>query len=203
MNSQSPASEPSYRLSQLISVIRNRRTIRSYADRPIPQELILRLLLASKASVSLDWNDSVARLIYFNSQQGKRKAAGLIMDAYKNQKLYKWLPKKLNQAMAERIARIPAFLAVIRKLGPSSQHNDRNYAAISAMIQSFSLLAWENDIGIVWNTDPALREPSVAAGLGLQEDERIVCLLYMGMYDKAPKPKARTAIAQKLTHLAP
>jgi hypothetical protein len=71
------------------------------------------------------------------------------------------------------------------------------------MIQSFSLLAWENDIGLVWSTDPALREPTVAVGLGLQEDERIVCLLYMGMYDKAPKPKARTAIAQKLTHLAP
>ncbi len=184
--------------SDLSRLVRERRSIRSFAKRDLSQKLVTELLQAAEASTPSAQQEPPHRFILVASPEGKAKAASLIMDAYSEQGLYKWIPSKLNQLMADRIAQIPAFLIVIAK---DREDGERGLATVSAVLQSLTLLAWEQGIGAVWNTEPFMHKPSFTSGIGLQADERIVTILYLGYYEKAPKTKPRTPAANKLTDL--
>jgi len=184
--------------SVLSRLVRERRSIRSFAKRALSPELVTELLQAAEASALPAGREPSHRFILASSSEGKAKAASMIMDTYSEQGLYKWMPNKLNQLMADRIAQIPAFLIVIVK---EQEESRRNYATVSAVLQSLSLLAWEQGIGTVWNTEPFMHKPSFTSGIGLQADERIVTILYLGYCEKAPKTKPRTSAVSKLTYL--
>ncbi|MFB9277024.1 nitroreductase family protein [Cohnella cellulosilytica] len=184
--------------SELSRLVRERRSIRNFAKRALSRELVVELLQAAEASTPAAQREPSHRFILVASPEGKAKAASLIMDTYAEQGLYKWIPNKLNQLMADRIAQIPAFLIVIAK---DSGEGGRELATVSAVLQSLALLAWEQGIGAVWNTEPFMHKPSFTSGIGLRADERIVTILYLGYCEKTPKTKPRTPAASKLTHL--
>lgn len=182
-------------------LIKDRRTIRSFNSRSVSRELVAELLNAAGASTPMEGTAPACRIVYIASPEGKAKTASAIMATYADQKPYKWLPGKLNKMMTDRIAQIPAFGAVIMKEEGKQERDERRYAAVCALLQSFSLLAWEHGIGMVWNTEPFLDKPAFKKDMGLKPDERFVCILYMGYYDKKPKMKNRIPAAQKLTYL--
>jgi nitroreductase len=184
--------------SALSRLVRERRSIRSFAKRDLSHELIVELLQAAEASVLSTDQVPSHRFLLLASPEGKAKAASIVMDAYSEQGLYKWLPNKLNQLMADRIAQIPAFLIAIAK---DRGQKEREHATVSAVLQSLTLLAWEHDIGAVWNTESFMHKPSFKLGVGVQEDERIVTILYLGYCEKVPKTKPRTPAEKKLTYL--
>lgn len=184
--------------SDLAQIVRERRSIRAFAKRDLSQELITGLLQAAEASAPSTERTPAHRFILVASPEGKAKAASMVMDTYSEQGLYKWIPNKLTQLMADRIAQIPAFLIVILK---DRGQRERELAAVSAVLQSLTLLAWEQGIGAVWNTEPFMQKPSFASGIGVQADERIVTILYLGYCEKVPKTKPRSPAAKKLTYL--
>ncbi|RXZ82280.1 hypothetical protein EBB07_11445 [Paenibacillaceae bacterium] len=187
--------------SDISELVRQRRTIRSYATREVPDQLIKNLLQASADSVAAFPPELACRFRLITSQEGKEKLASLIMGTYAEQKVYKWVPGKIQQVMLDRIVKIPAFLAVILKKNGNSEQYDRSFAAICAMLQSFSLLSWEEKIGSVWTTDHFMLKPSFRAGMDLEEDEDVVSMLYLGYYEKIPRGKNRTPASKKLTFL--
>lgn len=182
-------------------LIRERRTIRSFAKRAISGKELANLLDLAAQSVLLEHEPEALRFIICASEQGKRKAGAAIMDAYSSQGLYRWMPGKFIQAMAERVAKIPAIVAVIRRELADDASNDRQLAAASAIVHSFTLLAWERKLGLVWNTEPIVEHAALTTGIGLAADERLICLLYIGEFDKMPKSKRRTAAQEKWTVL--
>ncbi|WP_051286838.1 hypothetical protein [Paenibacillus taiwanensis] len=123
------------------------------------------------------------------------------MSIYTEQKLYKWVPNKVSQFMINRIMKIPALLAVITRFDVDIDQRKRNDAAVSSLLHTFSLLAWEQRIGMVWGTDEKLQHPSLSKGLGLQPGEHLHCLCYVGEYDKVPKAKPRIGAKHKFTLL--
>lgn len=54
---------------------------------------------------------------------------------------------------------------------------------------------------MVWNTEPVVEHEALAASIGLAGDERLVCLLYLGEYDKVPKGKMRKPASEGWTVL--
>jgi len=156
--------------------------------------------LAERA-VTLKYDEEALRFVIFATEEGKRQAGAAIMAAYSNQGLYRWIPGKLLQTLAEQVAKTPAIVAVIRRETDAPSFNDRQLAAASAIIHGFTLLAWERKLGLVWNTEPVVEHDALAASIGLAEDERLVCLLYLGEYDKVPRGKMRKPASERWTVL--
>ncbi|WP_258206998.1 nitroreductase family protein [Paenibacillus radicibacter] len=188
-------------IQQLTQVIRERRTTRSYIDRPVTTETVMELLKAASEKIPSDWEDPNARFILVSSQQAKEKVVSKMMEALQEQTLYRLMPKKLNQSFASKILSIPTYLVVVQKTGQDAIKNDRDYAAISAMLHSYSLLAWERGIGLVWNTEAFMQKQVFMNALELEDNERIVCTLFMGYNDRVPKTGKRTAAEKKVTFI--
>lgn len=182
-------------------VIRERRTIRRFAKRALSGEELEAMFRLAERAVTLKYDEEALRFVIFATEEGKRQAGAAIMAAYSNQGLYRWIPGKLLQTLAEQVAKTPAIVAVIRRETDDPSFNDRQLAAASAIIHGFTLLAWERKLGLVWNTEPVVEHEALAASIGLAEDERLVCLLYLGEYDKVPKGKMRKPASERWTVL--
>ncbi|MBS4209324.1 nitroreductase family protein [Bacillus sp. FJAT-50079] len=193
-------SKPSQDALDMAHLIRERRTIRKFELRPVSNHLVTELLRVSIQSIALDQQYDSYRFLFISSQKAKEKVASAIMKAYLDQRM-KWLPNKLNQALVERTARIPAFLIAIQKGMGKAEDRERDYAAICAMLQSFSLLGWQDGLGMVWNTESYIHEKAFSDAIKLQEDERVICIMYIGYFKKIPRAKQRTPAIEKLTLL--
>lgn len=191
-------SEPFQEAARLI---RERRSIRRFTKHSVSGQELADLLKLGASTVTLEHDEDALRFIVFADEEGKRKAGAAVMAAYSSQGLYRWMPGKFVQAMADQVSKIPAIVAVVRREQDDAVGNDRQLAAASAIVHSFTLLAWERKLGLVWNTDPVVEHKELTSGLGLAADERIICLLYIGEYEKLPKGKRRTAALEKWTEL--
>src|SRR5690625_7423641 len=54
-----------------------------------------------------------------------------------------------------------AILVVIMEEPKAKKQWEENYGATASMIQNFWLLAWEQDLGVVWKTNPHIYDPQV------------------------------------------
>jgi nitroreductase len=195
--SYSPAN--AIQAAEISQLIRHRRTIRNFTDSEVSQEQITDLLKAATQAVFPNTDNPPCRFILVTTPAGKQRAGELIMGTYSEMKLYKWMPGKINQMMIDRIVKIPALLFVIAKQDADAQHNEWNFSQVCAMLHSFSLLAWDEALGLVWGTGDFMNNASLVAGLGLQADEKLHCLMYLGHFDKVPKTKSRTPAVKKWT----
>ena len=53
-------------------------------------------------------------------------------------------------------------------------------------MQNFQLLAWERGLGCVWKSGGLNYNPLFIEGIGLTRGQRIVGILHIGYFDKAP-----------------
>jgi len=201
MIEETSAAEADDQTTQILRLVRERRTIRNFTAEAISPALITELLQTAEASITKTGAELPWRFLIASSEEGKQRAADSIMSTYTEQGLLKWIPSKINRIMADRIVKIPAILFVIRKKEINEEERVRHYADLCALLQSFSLLAWEKRLGMVWGTGEYLDKPSLHKGIALTEEEQIHCMLYLGKYDKTPKMKPRTAAARKFTTL--
>ena len=64
-------------------------------------------------------------------------------------------------------------------------------------MQNFQLLAWERGLGCVWKSGGLNYNPLFIEGIGLTRGQRIVGILHIGYFDKAPEGKARTRLRRR------
>ena len=167
----------------------------------VDPDLVMELLETADQSIAGHIGEPDARFMLIATPEGKERVVAMMMEALTEQKLYRWIPNKLSQMMSDRILKIPAFLIVIQKTRGSQEKVDQDYAALSAMLHSFSLLAWERGIGMVWNTESFVHRPSFRNHIGLEAAEKVICIQYMGYTEKIPKGRQRTPAAKKVTFL--
>ena len=187
--------------SSLINLIKDRRTIRKFEEGNLPSALLYKLLQESAELTIGPDSETPFRFILAVTAEEKNLAASIIMKTYAELAIYKWVPGKIRGFMADRIEKIPAIGITVLKKGKDSEAYDQNFALTSAAVHNFSLLLWEQNIGMVWGTGDVLHYPSFTKGLQLQEDEEVHSMVYIGKYLKKPKAKARTEVAKKLTKL--
>lgn len=182
----------------LAELIRERRSIRKCSSRPVEQELVVELL--SRATRLQPSVDAVSwRVVYAGTPEARKRLVDCMLEQISQSKLGKLIPGKLLEVIKKRFTDIPAHVIVMSTVGPDRLTNDRNYAAVCGMMQSFQLLGWEQGLGMLWDTESMIQHEGFFKGIGLREDERFVGILHLGYYDKAPRSRKRTPAEQKWT----
>ncbi|WP_170006241.1 nitroreductase family protein [Bacillus fonticola] len=180
-------------VSRIAQTIRERRSIKTgYTNEPVSKELITELLedavWAPTHGLREPW-----RFIFVSSEE---------KEAFVEQ-LVQTFPIEVREAKRNNFSKPAAILIVIMKTDPRQKQWEENFGAVSSLIQNFSLLAWERQLGVVWKTNPHIYDPKVRALLDVQADEKIAGFLHMGYFDEVPKARPRTAVEELLTVYSP
>lgn len=175
--------------SSIAKVIRERRSIKTgYTDQPVSQELIETLLedavWAPNHGLREPW-----RFITVPTEKKQEFINDLVAT----------FPKDMQENRRTYFSMPSAFMVVIMKEDPRQKQWDEDYGAVSAMIQNFQLLAWEQGLGVVWKTNPHNYDPKVHKLLGVEPGEKIVGFIHMGYFEDTPIARSRTPIKEKLS----
>lgn len=177
----------------IADVIRERTSIKTgYLEKEVSRELVLSLLKdavwAPTHGVREPW-----RFIFVS---GERKEDFI-------QAVLKCHEPAKHENMRKKFDEVPAFLAVLMNEDPRPKVWDEDFAATSCMLQNLQLLAWEQDLGMVWKTPNHINDPKFRTELGAKPGEKIVGVLHIGYFDKkaaAAKVRKRTDPAEKWTN---
>lgn len=173
--------------SELAQIIRDRRAIKEgYTNKEVKEELVFNLLkyavYAPTHGMRQPWR------FVFIDQDNKPDFAKKVGTTY---------PENLQQNRENYLNEPNAILIVIMDEPKAQKQWDENYGATASMIQNFWLLAWEQELGVCWKTNPHIYDPQVKDILNVKENEKIVGFLHLGYFDEAPPRKERLTIADK------
>ncbi|HLS07952.1 nitroreductase [Lentibacillus sp.] len=173
----------------LKKVIRDRRSVKKYYNhKPVAEETVIELLedavWAPTHGVRQPW-----RFIFIEPEQTETFA----------KKVAATYPEERQQNRLEYLREPSAFLIVVMEVPESQKQYDENFGATACMIQNFWLLAWEQQLGVVWKTNSHIYDPKVKQILNVGENEKIVGFLHLGYFDEKPAKKDRISAAEKFS----
>src|SRR5690625_1377414 len=175
--------------SNIAEIIRERRAVKkNYTDKPV-EESVVRELLEDAVWAPTHGMRQPWRFIFVPQEKlptfAKKVAATYSEDMQQNREDY------LNEPNA--------ILVVVMEEPEAQKQWDENFGATASMIQNFWLLAWEQNLGVVWKTNPHIYYPEVKEILGVGETEKIVGFIHLGYFDKQPIVKDRISVDEKFT----
>ncbi|WP_404457396.1 nitroreductase [Oceanobacillus kapialis] len=173
----------------LAKAIRERRSVKKgYNDKPVTEEVILDLLedavWAPTHGMRQPW-----RFIFV----GPKKLGSFA------KKVASTYPEERQQNREDYLNEPNAILVVVMDEPEIPKQWEENYGAVASMIQNFWLLAWENQLGAVWKTNPHIYDPKVKKILDIAEEEKIVGFIHLGYFDEQPAEKERMPVAYKFS----
>lgn len=175
--------------SVLSTIIKERRSIKTgYTNKKVEESLIKELLSdaiwAPTHGLRQPW-----RFIFVDKDHlpifAKKVAATYKKDMQQNREDY------LNEPNA--------ILVVVMEVPEMEKQWDENFGATASLIQNFSLLAWEKQLGVVWKTNPHIYDPKVKEMLNVAENEKIVGFIHLGYFDEKPEKKDRISVDEKFS----
>lgn len=181
--------EQTKQLTDLAKLIRARRSVKKdYTNRTVEENTILELLdsavWAPTHGMRQPW-----RFIFVGADRkesfAKKVAATYPEEKQENREAY------LNEPNA--------LLVVIMDVPDNQKQYDENFGATASMIHNFQLLAWEQQLGVVWKTNPHIYDPVVKSTLDVEDEEKIVGFIHMGYFDETPIAKPRKSAVDKFT----
>jgi len=153
-------------------LIRSRRSIFSFEDRPVPRPLLQRCLQAAtwapNRGLTQPWRFVVL-------------PPAAVLDAP-------------DEATTLALAAAPVRLAVLQRLAPDPAVRDADRLAVGAAVQNLLLCAWDEGVGGLWAT----AGPLATAAAGAGADEVVAALLALGYAESVPPVRPRRR-AQELT----
>lgn len=181
--------EQTKRLTALQKVIRDRRAVKKhYNNQPVSEETVIELLTdavwAPTHGVRQPW-----RFIFVGPDQTENFA----------EQIAATYPADRQQNRFEYLSEPTAFLIVVMDEPESQKQWDENFGATASMIQNFWLLAWEQQLGVVWKTNSHIYNIKVKEILNVGESEKIVGFLHLGYFDEKPAKKDRIPAVEKFT----
>lgn len=171
----------------------NRRSIKKFKKDPVDIEEIIELLNVAKWAPNHKLTEPWRFQLYAGA--GKEKFINAFLSS---QRLDGTLPDKAKKKAAY-FRDIPLHLVVIMPEDSRKKRWDEDYAAISALIQNFQLVAWERGVGMIWRTNDWTHDMNFKEALGVKPNEKIVGTLMIGYPEHIPSPEQRTDIRKLLT----
>ena len=173
--------------TKLATIIRERRAVKNrYTDKEVTEETVLALLndaiWAPTHGMRQPW-----RFIFVNQNQ-KENFSKKIASTY---------PEERQENREDYLNEPNAHLIVIMEEPELQKQWDENYGATASMIQNFWLLAWEQELGVVWKTNPHIYDPKVKELLNVGDNEKIVGFIHLGYFDEQPIKKDRKPVVEK------
>lgn len=173
--------------TNLAKTIRERRSIKAnYTKQEVTETTVLDILedaiWAPTHGLRQPWR------FIFIGQDHKNNFAKQIASTY---------PKEIQNNREKYLNEPNAHLVIIMEEPDSQKQWDENFGATASMIQNFSLLAWEKQLGVVWKTNPHIYDPKVKEILNVTANEKIVGFLHLGYFDEVPIPSDRITTINK------
>lgn len=176
--------------SSLRETIRNRRAVKKgYTNKEVTEELIRELL--SDASWAPTHGMRQPWRFVFVHQDRLPEFARDIASTY---------PETLQENREAYLNEPNAILVAIMDEPTQQKQYDENFGAIASLIQNFWLLAWEQELGVVWKTNPHIYNEDVKEMIGVKEHEKIVGFIHLGYFDEEPISKERIDIKNLMSN---
>ncbi len=181
----------------ILKSINNRRSIKTFTDRPVSRGEIEQLLdavcQAPNHRMTEPWRFYVlgprARHAYGRAL-GHRKAKR-VDDAE--------AARAVVEKVAETHESLPAMLAVSVTLDENPEIREEDFAAAYMGLQNLSLVAPSMGLGTHIKTGAIMDDPAARAAVGVPEGERIVAIVNVGVPDELPDGKVRRPAGELTT----
>jgi nitroreductase len=177
----------------LMDAIRQRRSVKKFADRPVAREEVEQLLdaavLAPNHRLTQPWRFYVlgpaARRAY-GAALGERKARR-VEDAE--------AARMVRDKVASEHEALPAMIAVAMVQSDNAEIREEDYAATMMAVQNLALAALPLGLGTHIKTGGVMQDAAARAAVGVAADERIVAIINLGEPAEIPPPKERAPAA--------
>ena len=108
------------------------------------------------------------------------------------------LPPESLEKERQKPLRAPLIIAVgVDKPVEPKVLEIENICAASAACQNILLAAHALGLAAIWRTGPAALDPSIKKFLGLEEDQHLIAMIYLGYPDKPSTPITRPDYADR------
>lgn len=175
----------------LAQLIRERRSIRKFSPLPVSQDLVMTLLQKAEQLCPYD-GEARWRYLYAGTPEARERLADYMIEGAMDNKFARLALGMLADSFRKRVVDAQANVIVMARTDADPVVNDEIYGTVCRILQNFQLLGWEQRLGMVWITEPAIQNERFFKRIGLQDGERFVGLLQIGYFDKVPKGRART-----------
>lgn len=182
----------------LTELIRTRRSISTFLDKPIPPGLVEELLetavWAPNHHVTEPWRfillvgDAPKGYAEIRRQMAVEGAKMLNTDKL----------RQISEGTYSKFATVPAYLVVAMKQNTDPEVCEEDYAACCCVIQNFMLLAWEQGLGTMWKT--LKKDARLRTFLKLAPDEQVVGIVQIGYPAEVPTSNRHRA-RERLTYI--
>ncbi|MCS7459634.1 nitroreductase [Paenibacillus doosanensis] len=182
---------------ELARLIKERRSVHQFEDRPVAIELIKELLDTAvwvpNHKMTQPWRFVIVQ------GEGRRRLADVARAGAEKREKDPAKSRELGQKFHDRFMSVPLFVAAIMTENTHPVVREEDYASMSCIIHNFSLLAWERELGLVWETYPLLHVPEFREALGVRPGEKIIGSLHVGYPSKVPPAQPRIPAEQLIT----
>jgi len=174
----------------VVDTIRNRRSIYDFKSKPVPREVISRVLetavWAPNHKLTEPWRFLV---IAGNTKETLADIYRRIQQAKSKSKDPEILRKASDKGHAKLMSK-PVIIGVVCKKDDDAFREREDYAATCCAVHNITLAAWEEGIGMQWSTGELIRDPETLKTLNINaEKEEIIGFLYTGYPALVPSQK--------------
>ena len=182
----------------LTEIIKGRRSIHRFQDREVSPQLITELLdtavWAPNYHLTEPW-----RFIIVHGDDAKEKLAQTVKTIRASKETDPEKQKAIAEKVYKKIKSNPMYLIVVMKEDDNPRVKEDDFAATCCLIQNFSLLAWEKEIGMTWHSYGWLDDPIFREAYGIAPNERAICNMHMGYPEIIPTPQERKSAKELVT----
>ena len=182
-------------MKSVLQVIRERRSQKTFTDRPVSDEDMRTLLdaavLAPNHKLTQPWGFVVLGRLA-RKQYGEIKAAERVGEAADAAAA----EQKRARIIAE-IAAVPAALVVTQKLAGDAHRKREDYAAVFMAIQNILLVATSMGLSSKVHTGDVMNAQAMRELVKAEADEQIVAIIHLGEPAEEMKAKARIPASEK------
>lgn len=176
----------------LLTLIRERRSVFHFQPDPVPAPLLERALDAGRWApnhkLTEPWRFTIL---------GPETKEGLT-EAFASHATRKLPPDapadqrdRAVAAAAAKWASKPTVVIVSQVDDADAFRREEDYAAVACAIQNIQLAAWALGVGSQWSTSPVTRDPVAMALAGVPPEERVAGFLFLGFPAVVPEVKRR------------
>lgn len=181
----------------ILETISGRRSIREFSDREVTRREIERLL---EAAVQAPNHRMTQPWRFYVLGRDARRAYGAALGARKAKRVED--PEAAEAVLhktADRIADLPAMLAVTVVLDDDPEIREEDYAAAFMAIENLSLAAHALGLGTHLKTGAVMDDPRARDAVGVPKGERIVATIEVGEPAATPDAKPRRTASELTT----
>ncbi|PWV97348.1 nitroreductase [Paenibacillus cellulosilyticus] len=181
----------------LAQLLRERRSVHRFEPREVPIDLVMELMDTAVWVPNYHMTQPWRFIISYG--EGKHRMAEVVRQLKESNEPDVSKKKDVGQKFYDKIMAIPMIITVIMKEDPNIIVREEDFASTSCIIHNFSLLAWEQGIGINWETYPWLLKETFRTAMGIQPGEKVIGNLHVGYPAMVPKAQPRVPAAERIT----